>query len=56
MKPKTKVVFARLTMDKYRKLAEMAKNQTRTVSNMITVILDEFIEGAPLAQAGTSKD
>jgi hypothetical protein len=52
MKPKTKVVLARLTMDKYRKLAEMAKQQTRTISNMITVLL----EGALEAQSNPSKD
>jgi hypothetical protein len=42
--PKTKVVFARLTIERYRELAEAAKNETRTDANMIVVLISEALE------------
>lgn len=44
MKPKTKVVFARLTIDECRELSKMAKSESRTDGNMLSVMFREALE------------
>jgi len=43
-KEKTKVVFARLPISKYREVVGMAKRETRTEGNMITVLVQEALD------------
>lgn len=44
VKPQTKVTFVRLPMNLHRQVAALAKEDRRTVSNMITVLIQEAID------------
>jgi len=44
MADKTKVTFVRLSLDQHQEVAKLAKSETRTIVNMLMVLIKEAIE------------